>query len=449
MAPTSTALTVQGPSDRLDPAQTLKASHALVKHIKLTHDEHAAHSKKQNLLAVGNGTGDSDEEAADEDDVPVWLILTTKKHITDQKRLKPGKIKIPHSLNSSPNATVCLITVDPQRSFKDAIASPAFPAPLRSRITRVIGISKLRSKYKSFESRRQLVSEHELFLADDRVITMLPNVLGKAFYKVTAKRPIPVNIAGPRKAKDLTASKAREEEKSVAPPKAIADEITRTLSTALVYLSPSTCTSIRVGKASWDGAKVAENIDAVVAGLVEKHVAKKWRGVRGLHIKGPNTAALPIWLADELWADEEDVMEVDADAHLKVTEPKAIEAAPSTSSPSTKKRKRKAERGEKDGDEAGEEKSKKAKTEKEKEKKSKKQKGKVNEEDGGENEETKAKRVKAEAKERREKIKSQKRKALAEVEAEVEKAEGEGQGQEEGKGKKEKERRTKKVKSKP
>ena len=38
-------------------------------------------------------------------------------------------------------------------------------------------------------------------------------------------------------------------------------------------------------------------------------MVKKWRGVRGIHIKGPTTAALPIWLADELWTDEADVLE--------------------------------------------------------------------------------------------------------------------------------------------
>ena len=42
--------------------------------------------------------------------------------------------------------------------------------------------------------------------------------------------------------------------------------------------------------------------------LNRRFVPKKWRGVRGIHVKGPETAALPIWLADELWADEGDVL---------------------------------------------------------------------------------------------------------------------------------------------
>ena len=120
----------------------------------------------------------------------------------------------------------------------------------------------------------------------------------------------------------------------------MAHEISRTLSTALVYLSPSTCTSVRVGKASWDADKVAQNVEAVVDGLVEKFVPKKWRGVRAIHVKGPNTAALPVWLADELWVDETDVLD---EAPITEGEPvKAIEA------PTKNRRKRKA--GEVEGD---------------------------------------------------------------------------------------------------
>ena len=47
----------------------------------------------------------------------------------------------------------------------------------------------------------------------------------------------------------------------------------------------------------------------VASALIERFVPKKWKGVRALHIKGPSTAALPIWLADELWADEGDVLD--------------------------------------------------------------------------------------------------------------------------------------------
>ena len=92
-------------------------------------------------------------------------------------------------------------------------------------------------------------------------------------------------------------------------PRNIAAEVEKALQSALVHLSPSTNTSVKVGYSSWAAQKLAENVEAVANGLVEKFVPKKWRGVKSLHVKGPETVALPIWLADEMWVDESDVLE--------------------------------------------------------------------------------------------------------------------------------------------
>ena len=54
--------------------------------------------------------------------------------------------------------------------------------------------------------------------------------------------------------------------------------------------------------------QVAANVEAVSTALVEKWVPQKWKNVKSIHIKGPKTAALPIWLTDELWVDEGDVV---------------------------------------------------------------------------------------------------------------------------------------------
>lgn len=290
----------------------MKASTALLKHIKSEANRKESESTTKNLLA--NTEDATTEDGSTGDDEPIWLTLTTKKHIVDKKRLKPGKIAVPHSLHSSPTTTICLITADPQRAFKDAIAHDSFPKALSKRITRVIGLKKLQERYKSFESRRQLLREHDVFLADDRIITRLPQILGKTFYK-GSKKPVPVNLEAykPRdeNGKRQKPEKSGEDGKKrvvVAQSQQVAREIERTLCTAQVYLSPAATTSVRVGLASFTPQQLAENIEAVVGGLVEKFVTNKWRNVRAVHIKGPNTMALPVWLADELWVDEGDVL---------------------------------------------------------------------------------------------------------------------------------------------
>jgi ribosome biogenesis protein UTP30 len=236
----------------------------------------------------------------------------------DKNRLKPGKISIPHSLNTAPSLSICLITADPQRGVKDIIADPSFPQGLSSRIDKVIGFSKLKTRYQSFESRRQLFSEHDVFLADDRIAMRLVQALGKIFYK-SSKRPIPIRIAeiekvdGKRVKKDAKApnvpSSKEEKNASFASPLIVAKEIERTLNCASVHLAPSTTAAVRVGTSKFTPEQLSENIAAVVNGLTEKFVAKGWRNIKALHIKGANTMALPIWLADELWVEDANVLE--------------------------------------------------------------------------------------------------------------------------------------------
>lgn len=268
-----------------------------------TTEQEDSKSGKQSLI--------TDNEEDENSTTAVWLTLTTKKHIADTKRLKPAKISVPHPLNTSPTTTICLITADPQRTYKDIIASPAFPSTLSARITRVIGVTKIKKKYTQYEAQRQLLSEHDIFLADDRIITQLPKLLGKTFYKSSAKRPIPVSIqAPPPRSEGKKIARAKGEGAApAASPKVIAAEIEKAIQGVLVHLSPSTNTSVRVGYSGWEAEKIAENVEVVANVLIEKFVPKKWRGVRALHIKGPATAALPIWLADELWTDEGDVLD--------------------------------------------------------------------------------------------------------------------------------------------
>ncbi|KAI9870225.1 MAG: hypothetical protein M1823_008811, partial [Watsoniomyces obsoletus] len=102
---------------QLDPEQTLRASKALLEHVRSeTQRIQQTASKKELFKADGS---DSNEDALEGDEVPIWLTLSTKQHVVDRNRLKPSKIPVPHSLNASPSLTICLITADPQRKLKN------------------------------------------------------------------------------------------------------------------------------------------------------------------------------------------------------------------------------------------------------------------------------------------------------------------------------------------
>jgi ribosome biogenesis protein UTP30 len=288
--------------------QVVKASQSLLKHMASSASTAAATDKKS-LLA------DNEDDIKEKlNETPIWLTLTTKKHIVDAARLKPGKIALPHSLDRDASRTICLITADPQRTYKDLIAHPSFPADLRARITRVVGVKKVKAKYSQYEAQRALLGEHDIFLADDRIVTQLPKLLGKTFYKSSAKRPIPISMQGaaPRAEGKRISKKDREGDdktRTVIEPAKLAKEISKALDATLVALAPSVTTSVRVALAGWTAKDVAENVERVSNELIDRFVPKKWRGVRSLHIKGPETASLPIWLADELWEDANDVVE--------------------------------------------------------------------------------------------------------------------------------------------
>ncbi|PTB77045.1 ribosomal protein L1 [Trichoderma longibrachiatum ATCC 18648] len=298
---------------------TLKASKALLAHIKKAAKEKAEASSKRNLLeAVDEG----------ESEKTIWLTLTTKRHISDKARLQPGKIPLPHSLNASAETTVCLITADPQRAYKNIVASDEFPAELRKKITRVIDVTKLKAKYSQYEAQRKLFAEHDVFLGDDRIINRLPKILGKTFYKTTLKRPVPVVLKP--KARKVDGKRAKPQKKqqegevNAGSAAEIAKEIEKALGSALVSLSPSTNTAVRVGFSDWTAEQLAANVEAVAGTIVDKWVPQQWRNVKGIYIKGPETAALPIWLTDELWLDGKDVI---ADAEGEARALKAAEKA--------------------------------------------------------------------------------------------------------------------------
>ena len=264
--------------------------------------------------------GDDSEGESPADETPVWLLMTTKQHMVDKNRLKPGKIAVPHSLNTSSSLSICLITADPQRAVKDVVADPAFPKELAAKITKIIGFTKLKARYNSFESRRQLLNDHDVFLADDRIVTRLIETLGKIFYKSQSKRPIPIRIAEikkddagktikPEKRKLGVIKNKNEQYASVASPLVVAAEIQKTLASIAISIKPGASLSVKVGKASFSSKDLAENIEAVVNNITSRYIVKGWRNVKAVHVKGPNTAAMPIWLSDELWTDEkEDVV---------------------------------------------------------------------------------------------------------------------------------------------
>ena len=105
---------------------------------------------------------------------------------------------------------------DPQKDFKRLLEDKQVKA-----VNKVIGVSKLRAKYKPYEAKRQLCASYGMFLADARVITVLPKLLGKTFF-LKKKQPIPV---------DMTKGDLKK-------------EIARAIGSTYMHMNTGTCTYV-------------------------------------------------------------------------------------------------------------------------------------------------------------------------------------------------------------
>lgn len=328
---------------QIDPEQTLRASQALLRHVQAEVERIKDTGRKPNLLAA---TDSDNDEGNDEDSTPIWLHISTKNYIADKSRLKPSKIAVPHSLNTSEDATICLITTDPQRAVKNVMAD--VPTSLSSRVTRIIGLSKLAARYKSFDNRRQLLSEHDIFLADERILGRLPKTLGKIFYKDSAKRPIPINIAPKSTSKDKNEKKLPKAERQaeVANADVLAKEIQKALACVPVTISPGTNISVRVGLDSFKADQIRDNAITVANAVIEKHVPSGWRNVRSIHIKTATSMAVPVWLAADLQPEasdakkEQSVVNTETKTPAKVVDKKRKSEHDSSQGPQAEDKKR-------------------------------------------------------------------------------------------------------------
>ncbi|KAJ1667098.1 proteasome-interacting protein cic1 [Coemansia sp. RSA 1813] len=224
----------------------LKASKALLKHVENKKDS----EQNTNLFA-------DDEEV-------VHLVISLKK-ITGKERHKPYRIplRVPMYRETS---SVCLITKGNDNTSVEALKELNIP-----QIKEVITVLQLKTEYKSYEVRRQLIAQHDLFLTDDRVINSLPEILGVKFFKAK-KTPAPVNLL------------ASDVEK----------EIKKALSCTYYRQGKGTCNAAKIGMTTMAAPELADNIECAMNAIV-KCISKGWDNIQSVGIKTGKSLTLPIY----------------------------------------------------------------------------------------------------------------------------------------------------------
>ncbi|KAF9050800.1 ribosomal protein L1 [Hymenopellis radicata] len=199
----------------------------------------------------------------------IWLNVAVKK-ISAEKKLMPVRIPIVHPLIDPRTTGVCLITKDPQRDYKDLLEDKGIKF-----VSRVIGISKLKGKFKPFEARRLLLKEHGLFLADDRVIPLLPKLLGEKWFQAK-KQPIPVTLTR----KDLK------------------KELEYAISSTYMNQNRGTNTAIKIGTITHTPEQVLANLKTALP-VIAQRIKGGWDNIQASPSK--RTPAWPSQYGAVLW----------------------------------------------------------------------------------------------------------------------------------------------------
>ncbi len=190
---------------------------------------------------------------------------------------------IPHSLYdpaTSPGNEICLFTKDPpQPADYDASSGVPLVNPIKTLlqekpvagITKVLSIAKLRKNYHQFDERRRLLSSYSLFLTDERIMPLLPALLGAKFYE-KKRQPVAVNLSQHN----------------------IAAELTRARDSTYMFISTGASLMVRISRSSFSRQQTFENINAALS-QIAANVPKHWAGVQSLHVKTHDSVALPIY----------------------------------------------------------------------------------------------------------------------------------------------------------
>jgi ribosome biogenesis protein UTP30 len=306
----------------LDTALVSRAAAALLQHVSRREASKAATP----LFPKASGEG---EDVSIRDAEPV-ILVAAQRRVPARIRVKPQRLSVPNSL-WGPESEVCLIVKDPQRTYKDLLEAENERAEAlraggqtggrnggsrrrqKSRnadsssdsggsgsdsdsdsdssdtgeddnrhipVTLVLGLQKLRDNYKTFEDKRRLSAGYDLFLVDDRILPLVPKLLGKSFF-YKKKQPVAVEVS-------RVGSWARNVRRAV-------------YGATYFHQNAGACTAIRAGHTAMTASQLSDNIIAA-ANDFALHIPSRWKNIQSLHVKTTNSVALPVFHS-EIGAD--------------------------------------------------------------------------------------------------------------------------------------------------
>ncbi|XP_059168966.1 ribosomal L1 domain-containing protein 1-like [Physella acuta] len=204
----------------------------------------------------------------------VQLQVCLKKIPPKEKSIK---LKLPHSL-AKPDLDVCLFVKDldkEERDYEPTVQhfQDLFKKKGITTVTDIVPLKSLKTEYKPFEAKRNLSNAYDIFLADSRIVRLLPTYLGKHFYG-KKKTPVQVNL----QAKDLS------------------KELKKALDNSICTISSKgSCSLAVVGNIQMSSNVITENVVAAVDQITNA-VSGGADNVKLLSLKTKTSLSIPIYL---------------------------------------------------------------------------------------------------------------------------------------------------------
>lgn len=260
--------------------QAKRSIKGLVRHLQSSHDEPSHHE-------------------------PIFLVLNTKTTLVKEKDHTPRIIPLTHKLRKIDEKTILFIVRD--LSYREELTRKDLPT--EDVFHRIIPYQKIKLIGHSSKKSVQLYKENDIVVADNKIYSKLPDILGAQFYGKNKKVPFKVQMVKPGHT-----SMSR----LPCDPKYIRAQIRAILAnTSFIPPANGNCINVVVGYLDWKVSEILTNINDVIIYLTDQKyrpVGGLLQKVENLHsvlIKTNNSVAMPVMRKQEEKAEESDMSDLD------------------------------------------------------------------------------------------------------------------------------------------
>ncbi|ORX84023.1 ribosomal protein L1 [Anaeromyces robustus] len=198
----------------------------------------------------------------------IWLVIEVDE-IQSTHKFKPTLIPLKHSLYDK-DSDFFVVTKDPQTKYKQLIEKERI-----KKITMVVGISNLRSKLKGKDDRVQLYNDYDGVFADEKIIHLLPDILGPVFYN-KKKQPMPINLQS----------------------KNLLREFANAMNSTYLLIKNKGITSVKIATTEFSAKEIFENITYALDKIIAQ-IPGKFKHINSIRLKTSDSIALVIYKKPE------------------------------------------------------------------------------------------------------------------------------------------------------